>query len=581
MIQLFRLLLTAFAASLLFACQPSLVKEEQKTDESQSAQAELPLPFARNTAGPDSLDEEIIYNYLAAEVSAQRGALGQAYDYYIEAAMLAKDPHAAEKATRIAIHLDDTQAALRATSLWVEYAPNSMPARQLSAILNLRNHNPEQALVQLQATLKIAEAKRQDGFLQIANLLGKENGDNSNVRVIRKLVAAHPGNAHAHYALGLVEANKKLLDDAAVSLGRAIDLQPDWDEPHILLAHIQVLRGDKAAARSTLEKAIRKSPKHKDLHVALGRQLVDENKYQEALQQFQRARDLDPDDLEIVFATGMLAMQVEDWDEARANWNFLRNAGDKDKYDEASYFLGQVEELEENYQLAIGFYGAVRQGRLRTDARLRMANLKAKTGQIGEARELFREIRVLDPDRVVDIYIMEAQMLREAGREPQALDLYASTIASYPDNLDLRYNRGLFAADIRNITLAEEDFQAILSQDPDNVDALNALGYTLADQTDRFAEAFGYIHKAYKLNPDSPAILDSLGWVYYRLGNHEEALKYLHKALSGNTDPEIAAHLGEVLWMTGKQDEARKIWQEALSKDPDSAKLNEVMQRLR
>ena len=137
------------------------------------------------------------------------------------------------------------------------------------------------------------------------------------------------------------------------------------------------------------------------------------------------------------------------------------------------------------------------------------------------------------------------------------------------------------AADQGDVALAEQDFRFILEKEPEHADTLNALGYTLADQTDRYEEAYTYIFKAYQLKPDSPAILDSMGWVYYRLGDYKEALKYLRQAAASVTDGEIAAHLGEVLWITGERDQAREVWNKALLADPDSPKLKEVMERLK
>ena len=161
----------------------------------------------------------------------------------------------------------------------------------------------------------------------------------------------------------------------------------------------------------------------------------------------------------------------------------------------------------------------------------------------------------------------------------EALALYATAISAYPDNPDLLYNRALFVVELGDFAWMERDLLKLLEEDPDHADALNALGYTLADRNERLDEAFAYVARALKLRPDSPAILDSMGWAYYRLGEHEKALRYLQHAFDKLKDPEIAAHLGEVLWVLGDKERARKIWDEALRATPQDKVLLNVIER--
>ena len=174
----------------------------------------------------------------------------------------------------------------------------------------------------------------------------------------------------------------------------------------------------------------------------------------------------------------------------------------------------------------------------------------------------------------------EARLLRRAGEMAQASELLGQAVAAQPDNMDLRYGRAMHAARADDLATLELDLNYILARDPDHVDALNALGYTLADRTRRLSEASRYIRRAYELEPTNPAILDSMGWVHYRLGDYDLAIKYLRQALGDLNDPEIAAHLGEVLWVTGDRAGARAVWQKALTATPDSKELREVMERL-
>lgn len=569
-------------ALLLAACQQPLVKQSAKEDKAAEivSPAAKPLPFKSSFKPPKQLSVETIYHYMAAEISIQRQQLDLAYEHFMLAASLANDKTAAEKATRIALLQHQTDEAIHAITKWIDYDPNSLQARQLGAILHLRNNDLDAAEEQFNALLKITDSQGSNGYLRIASLLASEKDKQRNLLLMQKLTANQPQNAQAHYAMALIEFEAKRFPQAMNSLEQARALDPSWDKPYVLEAQMLANQGNNEAAQASLEKAVRILPDERSLHQAYGRILVENQQYQQAIEAFKKAYELEPTDLDLLYAIGMLAMQAEDWETARDTWNILLTSESKEKRDDANYFLGQLEELNHNPDQAMKHYLAVGKGKTRTESRLRLARLMAKSGQLEQARALYRELRVLNSHSTIQIYAAEAQMLKELGLLDQALELYTTAVNAYPENMDLLYARGLYAADFGDIELAIADFKLILTAEPDNADTLNALGYTLADQTDRYQEALTYILKAHQLKPDNAAILDSLGWVLYRLGNYQEALKYLHKAATQNPDAEIAAHLGEVLWMMGNRNEAKEIWNKALTNEPESKKLKEVMQRL-
>ena len=574
--------LTLLLALLIAGCQQPLLKTTSgETASADTAPpADAPLPFKSRYTPPKQLTEETIYHYLAAEISVQRQQFDLAYEQFMLAASLANDKIAAEKAARIALLQKKEDEALLATSKWIDFDPNSVQARQLSAVLHLRNDDLKAAEDQFDALLQITESQGSNGYLRIASLLASEKDKQRNLLLMQRLTTRHPQNAHAHYAMALIEFEAKQFSQAMNSLEQAKVLDPSWDKPYVLEAQILTSQGDNQAAEASLEKAVKKLPEQRSLHQAYGRILVENQQYKRAIKAFKKAYELEPADLDVLYAIGMLAMQAEDWDTARESWNILLNSDDRGKRDDANYFLGQVEELNNNPDQAMKYYMAVGKGKTRTESRLRLARLMAQAGQLEQARAMYRELRVLNHHSALQIYAAEAQALKELGLADQALQLYTTAMEAFPENTDLRYARGLYAADNGDIDLAVSDFKVILSADPENADALNALGYTLADQTDRYQEAMDYILKAHQLKPDNAAILDSLGWVLYKLGKYQEALKYLHKAAISNPDAEIAAHLGEVLWMMGNRDQANEVWNKALTTEPDSEKLKEVMRRL-
>jgi tetratricopeptide (TPR) repeat protein len=314
------------------------------------------------------------------------------------------------------------------------------------------------------------------------------------------------------------------------------------------------------------------------LRTSYARLLVDAADYPLALEQFRALHRLSPDDEEISFGYAMLATQQEYWDEARPLWQELRAS--PGRRDEASYYLAQIEEQAGNDDLAIGLFRTVSGSELKVDAIMRMAQILARTGRLQEARGALQRARIANPGRAADLYIAETQILQKYGKPDDALALYQIAMRAFPDNSDLLYNRALYVVDLGDFASMERDLMLLLKDDPDHVDALNALGYTLADRNERLDEAYAHVARALKLRPDSPAILDSMGWVLYRQGDLEQAAVYLRRALALNQDDEIAAHLGEVLWVSGNHAEAQAVWREGLSHAPDSDKIRAAVERL-
>jgi tetratricopeptide (TPR) repeat protein len=580
---LYRPVLLGAAMLALSACQLLPVKEPvagptAAPAEAQPVAKQPALPFDDPAAGPRTLEADLVYSYLVAEVAAHRGDLALSYRHYLNAALMARDAYAAERATRIAVYLDDQPASMRAARLWVELAPNAQNARMTLALLLEHAGQRDAALAQLEALLQISEALGQDGFLQIAQVLAKEGGA-GRLALMYDLATAHAADARAHYALALVAVAGKSLVQAETSLAQAVALAPRRAEPRVMLARVWHSQGRTKQALNSLAAALVELPDSRPLRSTYARMLVDAGRHADALREFRQLLATAPDDEELIYRAAMLATHEQAWDEAREYWLKLRNHGGK-RFPEATYFLAQVEERRGREQVAAGLYEAVKEGPLLMDAGLRLAQIEARRGDVEQARGRLKRLRLLVPERAVDAYLAEAGLLKDAGRAGEARRLFDEALLRQPDDIELRYARAMFAAEQDDLGTLEQDLQHILSLDPDNVDALNALGYTLADRTRRFQESFGYIMHAYRLQPENAAILDSLGWVYYRLGDYASALRYLRQALDMAQDAEIAAHLGEVLWVTGDRAAARRVWRDGLARTPDSWYIRDTMERM-
>ena len=564
---------------LLQGCQT--LKQQGKVasiEATDGARAPVVLPFPEPERVKRELDEDLIYSYLVGEIGAHRGELRLSQTHYQHAAILARDAYAAERATRIALHLKDYQAGLAAARRWVELDPNNIAARQLTAVLFLRDGQSEQAGEQLDALVKIADARGSDGFLQAAGALSLESDRAGAEQLMQGLAERHPGDVRALYALAVLETAHRQFAGAETRLREVIERKPEWEQPRVLLSRVLVAQSERDKALAFLADSVHDNPDSVLLRTSYSRLLVDAGSYPEALEQFRNLYRLKPEDDEIAFGYAMLATQQELWDEARPLWQELR--GTPDRQDEATYYLAQVEEQDGNDELAIGLFRSVGGAELKVDAVMRSAQILARTGRLAEARDALQQARIANPGRATDLYIAETQLVQKYADADDALALYATAISAYPDNPDLLYNRALFVVELGDFAWMERDLLKLLDKDPDHADALNALGYTLADRNERLDEAFAYVARALKLRPDSAAILDSMGWVLYRQGDLAQATSYLRRALQLNQDDEIAAHLGEVLWVSGKHADARAVWREGLEHAPDSDKIRSAIERL-
>jgi tetratricopeptide (TPR) repeat protein len=211
---------------------------------------------------------------------------------------------------------------------------------------------------------------------------------------------------------------------------------------------------------------------------------------------------------------------------------------------------------------------------------LRRAQLLAKGGDLAAARKQLATLKSEDKDEQAQIVLVEAQILRDAGKQQDAFKLMQDGTKRFPDNMDFLYDYALIAEKLGKVDVMEKSLRQVIAKAPDNHHAYNALGYSLADRNVRLQEAFQLIDKALKMAPGDPFIMDSMGWVHYRMGNLGEAETQLRKAYALRNDPEIAVHLGEVLWKKGQQDDARKLWREAQAKDPQNDALKSTLARL-
>jgi predicted Zn-dependent protease len=278
------------------------------------------------------------------------------------------------------------------------------------------------------------------------------------------------------------------------------------------------------------------------------------------------------------YSLALVCLEAKAWDEAKG---YLEDLIARESHvDSAHLNLGRIAEERNDPQGALIEYALVGPGNDYLPAQLRQADILMNNGRTAEAQNRLAAQRDEQPDYAIQLYLIEAETLSANKQGDKAWNVLQKALQQYPDDLNLLYTRAMQAEKRNDLAQMEKDLRLIIKRDPDNAMALNALGYTLSDRTTRYAEAKALIEHAHQLNPEDPAVLDSLGWVNYRLGNLDEAERLLRKALDRFPDQEVAAHLGEVLWANGKQREAKQIWGKFLKEQPDSPTLRGTIKRL-
>lgn len=527
-------------------------------------------------ANPSELTPDLIYAVLVGQVAKQRGEHRMAFTHFLHGARLAADPGLAELAARSALTLDDGTAVQRAADAWLELAPDSMSAHQLAAYARLDADDVPAATGHLRRIIALAATAGEDGYVQAARLVSKLKTPERRLELMETLTAEEPESADAWFARAVVAAGAERDDEAADAARRAADLRPGWSEPRVFLVQLLLNQGGREEARKTLEGYVAESPDDHGLSLLYAQILVDDQEFARARGVFEQMLQKTPKEPDVLFALGVLSLQLEDMAGARDYFTRLHETGERQG--DAAFYLGQVEELAEQPEIAMSWYRKV-EGEHALDARVRIAQMRAEQGEVERSQEILQQLRDRWPEDALPLYLIEADILSGLDLHREAMAVYDDGLAALPGDADLLYARGLHALNLDRLDILEQDLKAIIASDPKHADALNALGYSLADQSERFAEALIYVERALALKPEDPAVLDSMGWIQFRLGNTEGALEYLRKALALMPDGEIAAHLGEVLWAMGQRDGAWSVWEEALARDPDHEYLLRVIGR--
>ena len=555
---------------------------------------------------------------LLAEVARERQEFATAAEHYLEASLLVEDPGLAELTTELAQQLGLDDIGVQAAERWQELRPADTRVRLYLGAFKLRDADREGALAEFEAFVDGA-GNTNAALARSIEILAGEADERGATDIVAALVESHPGIAEGHYGLARLSMRANDFASALTNAEQAATLRPEWMEAQLLYARTLLISG---RMDEGLELAARLAEQDDSLEVRLeyAELLLSAGEGAEAKTLLDEVLAENPGLPEAVRALAFLTLTENELEEARNHFNELRT--DARYRDEAFYYLGRIAETEEQHLQAMRSYSRVTDGNNAVEAQLRAAHLLYTNldDQEGALQHL-REFGIANPRYNSEMLVGQGEILVQLDRtddamqllsdaldeEPEDETLHAAQIQlyviqaqdavraeeygtaerilnralnTYPDDTSLRYAQALLYQEQGRLRRAVTALESLVNDHPDDAGLLNALGYLLTDEMDRHVEAQGYLQKALAAEPDNPAIIDSMGWVLFKLGHYEEALDYLERAFEMFPDPEVAAHIVDVQWALGNVDQAQELLRESLEEHPDSPHLQELDQRL-
>jgi tetratricopeptide (TPR) repeat protein len=571
------------ALLLLAACFAGAARAQQAPDDDDDDDDDAP-PAAVKPAAPkpparlpfQDLTAPMLYDFLLGEIAQQRGSSGFAAQTYLDLARRTRDPRVARRAVELANLARMPEIALDAARVWQDADPSSLQALQTAVVLLVAAKRVDETEPYLAKLLASDAGAAANGFMQMGRLLGTSTDSAANLRLVRKLADRYPQLPQAHFA---VAQAANAANDDALALGevrRAAALQPSWEIAALYEAQLLQRRAPGEAAKR-LAGFLDKYPDSRDVRLNYARMLVLDKRNAEARAEFENISKRFEKDVDAIYAVGLMAFQTKELAIAEDSMKRALELKYRDQ-NAVRYTLGQIAEERKDWPGAIEWYKSIQRGEHVLPARVRTAGAIAKQGKLEEARAFLRNVSAQGEQRV-QLLVAESQLLREANLHKEAFDLLDGALKTMPDQPDLLYDRALTAEKLDRYDVLETSLKRLIQLRPDHAHAYNALGYSFADRNIRLPEAKQLIEKALELSPDDFFIVDSMGWVLYRMGDLKGAAEQLRRAWRGRADGEIGAHFGEVLWMLGERDEARSVWSEALKASPDNETLQKTLKR--
>lgn len=581
-----RYLLLVCSLSFLGACasSPTLLS----TDNARAANSgsEIVAPKGKNesvvVADKDfknlpkvDLTQELLEQLMIVSFAPYSGDLATSARLAMEAAETSQDYRLASYAALTALRIRDYPLSRQGAELWLDLVEDDAAARTTLIIAQLGVGDIDAAYVLM--TEDQGDRSIDEHIKDITSLLVRQRSGQAAVDVVARYVDDFPDSAEVLLSASYVAETFSQDDKAQEWLDQVLILKPNWDEAAQLKAGMLRRQGKVEERANFIADFLERNPHSISMRINHAAELAREEKYQEALALMRAVLEDDPENVPALNYTAALAEHLKEDELAKKLYKKVLRL--EPKNDEVYWSLARFAVREKNYQRAEDYYQEISGDELYFRAQLQVANMRYQTLGLKDAINTLRGLEPQTEQEYIDRATTRHYLLMQEHQYEEAFAAINETLVYLPENVDLRYARALVAAELKEIATVEEDLRFVIEKQPDNADALNALGYTLADQTERYEEAKELIAKALELRPEEAHILDSMGWILYRLDDLDGAIKYLQQAYDISPQAEIAAHLGEVLWEKGEQERARVVWGEGLEDDSDSPVLMETMER--
>jgi tetratricopeptide (TPR) repeat protein len=582
----------------------------------QAAAPQAPV-IAPSTVSNSGLDAPLFYQLLVGEMELRSGEAGAAYQVMLDAARRTKDEQLFKRSTEIALQARAGDQALAAVTAWRDAVPASVDALRYQVQLLVALNRIADTAEPLRALVKAAPADQRSGLIIAApRFYARATDIPAAAKAIEQAFQPFTEQPDTRVA-ALVATGEGWLaaKDPAKALAlaqKAHTIDPSADAPAALALELLPNPDAEAIVKAQLQA----KPDSNAVRLLYARALAESQRFADAAAQLQTITAREPQTAPPWLTLGALQLEMKRPVEATASlqkYVALMQAagpapaaasapapsatGDDDDDDDtrpaaaaspaeqgltqAWLLLAQAAEQQNDYKGAEAWLAKIDNPQRALEVQVRRASLLAKQGRMKDARELIRRAPEQQAGDVRAKLLAEAGLLRDAKLWADANDVLAQANQKFPDDVDLLYEQSMMAEKLNRVDEMERLLRKVIALKPDNQQAYNALGYSLADRNTRLPEARDLIKKALDLSPGEPFITDSLGWVEYRMGNRDEAIRLLRGAYQSRQDPEIAAHLGEVLWVNGQTDEAKRVWREARARDANNDVLRETLTRLR
>jgi tetratricopeptide (TPR) repeat protein len=520
---------------------------------------------------------EFVYKFLLAEIAAQRGDLTSAGHLYYDLAKLTKNIPLAQRATNIAGYARNGRLALDSAELWRQLDNDSLEAKQILAELFISSGNLAKARPIIEKLLE-QEKTRADGFLYLNNLLNKVENKKNALRFILAISKLYPELAEAHFSIAHAAYFAGDFKLAEKELDIAESIKPNWETAALFRGYM-LAKDWPEKALEFYQSFLNENPNSNEVRLEYAKILANLKMYSKAKSEFLRLVDGSLASPEISLTVALLSLELNDnlLAEKFLNQALERGYSDRDKI---QIYLAKIYLDRKEPDMAITFLDKISSGQLFVEAKILTAEIIAENRSVDDGIAFLAQYKNLNSNDKLQFLKAKTSLLYNNNRQQDAFDLMKSEDSNFNNSAEFKFDYAMIAEKMGNLLLMEQLLKEAIKLKPDYAYAYNALGYSYADRNIKLADAKKYIEIALSISPNNHYIMDSMGWLHFRMGNIEIALQFIEKAYKIQKDPEIAAHLGEILWKMGKLKQAKKVWEESMKTYPSNTVLLETFERL-